>query len=76
MEDDRVKVQDSLEEINLRTLDDLKSFFISTLLSTETRMAIIALFTSYKDYFAWDYLEMPSLDRVLIEHCLPIKLRF
>jgi hypothetical protein len=27
----------------------------------------------YKDCFAWDYSEMPGLDRSIVEHRLPIK---
>jgi hypothetical protein len=27
----------------------------------------------YKDCFAWEYYEMPGLDRSIVEHCLPIK---
>jgi len=30
----------------------------------------------YKDCFAWDYTEMPSLDRSIVEHRLPIKFVF
>lgn len=36
-------------------------------------MTIIALFTSYKDYFTWEYIEMPSLNKDLVESYLPIK---
>ena len=28
-----------------------------------------------KDCFAWEYYEMPSLDRSIVEHRLPIKPR-
>jgi hypothetical protein len=34
---------------------------------------LIKLLKEYKDCFAWDYLEMPSLDRSIVEHRLPIK---
>jgi hypothetical protein len=30
----------------------------------------------YKDCFAWDYSEMPGLDRSIVEHRLPIKSGF
>lgn len=39
-------------------------------------MTIVALLTLYKDCFAWDYSEMPGLDRDLIEHYFPIKPEF
>jgi hypothetical protein len=34
------------------------------------------LLKEYKDYFAWDYTEMPRLDRSIVEHRLPIKSGF
>ena len=30
----------------------------------------------FKDCFAWDYTEMPGLDREVVEHRLPIKSEF
>lgn len=54
----------------------IPSLFLFAITLTKNRMTIIALLTSYKDYFAWDYIEMPSLDRDLIEHCLPRKPEF
>jgi hypothetical protein len=37
---------------------------------------LIKLFKEYVDYFAWNYNEIPSLSRDLVEHCLPIKSGF
>jgi hypothetical protein len=37
------------------------------------REELIKLLKEYKDYFAWDYSEMPGLDRSIVEHRLPIK---
>ena len=34
---------------------------------------IISLLQEFKDCFAWNYNEMPGLDRGLLEHCLPIR---
>jgi hypothetical protein len=34
---------------------------------------LIKLLREYKDCFAWDYSEMPGLDRSVVEHRLPIK---
>jgi hypothetical protein len=31
------------------------------------------LLKEYKDCFAWEYYEMPGLDRSIVEHRLPIK---
>jgi hypothetical protein len=37
---------------------------------------MIALLKEYSDCFAWDYTEMPGLDRSIIEHWLPLKKGF
>jgi hypothetical protein len=34
---------------------------------------MIALLKEYTDCFAWDYIEMPRLDRSIVEHRLPLK---
>jgi hypothetical protein len=34
---------------------------------------MIALLKEYADCFAWDYTEMPGLDRSIVEHLLPLK---
>nr|KYP57391.1 Retrotransposable element Tf2 [Cajanus cajan] len=36
------------------------------------REGIIRIFHEYRDYFAWDYEEIPGLDRGLVEHRLPM----
>ena len=37
---------------------------------------MIALLKEYRDCFARDYTEMPSLDRTIVEHRLPLKKGF
>jgi hypothetical protein len=37
---------------------------------------MIVLLKEYTDCFAWDYIEMPGLDRSIVEHRLPLKLGF
>jgi hypothetical protein len=34
---------------------------------------MIMLLKEYADCFAWDYTEMPGLDRSIVEHRLPLK---
>ena len=34
---------------------------------------MIDLLKEFKDYFSWEYYEMPSLDRSIVEHRLLIK---
>jgi hypothetical protein len=40
------------------------------------REELIKLLKEYKDCFAWDYSEMPGLDRSIVGHWLPIKSGF
>jgi hypothetical protein len=42
-------------------------------LESSFREELIKLLKEYKDCFAWDYSEMPGLDRSIVEHRLPIK---
>jgi hypothetical protein len=37
---------------------------------------MIALLKDYADCFAWDYREMPRLDKSIVEHRLPLKKGF
>ncbi|GKV03063.1 hypothetical protein SLEP1_g15430 [Rubroshorea leprosula] len=72
MDDLRADVQDPLKEVNLGTKAEPHITFVSGLLSPEMRDKIICLLHEFKDCFAWDYSEMPGLDRELVEHKLPI----
>ncbi|CAL8988464.1 unnamed protein product, partial [Prunus brigantina] len=69
MEDDYPEVQDPLLEINVGTKAEPRPLFVSRLLNPELAAEIIGLLHEYKDYFAWDYHEMPGLPRSSIE-CL------
>ncbi|GKV52448.1 hypothetical protein SLEP1_g59025 [Rubroshorea leprosula] len=66
------EAQDPLEEINLGSESEPKVTFISDSLEPQTRDQIVRLLHEFKDCFAWDYSEMPGLDRKLVEHKLPI----
>ena len=37
------------------------------------KQELVKLLKEYKDCFAWEYYEMPGLDRSIVEHRLPIK---
>jgi hypothetical protein len=37
---------------------------------------MITLLKGYAEFFAWDYTEMPGLDRSIVEHRLPLKSGF
>jgi hypothetical protein len=65
---------DKLEEIDIGDGDKPRPTFISADLESSFREELIKILREYKDCFAWDYSEMPGLDRSIVEHRLPIKL--
>ncbi|KAK1653827.1 hypothetical protein QYE76_071632 [Lolium multiflorum] len=67
---------DELEEIDIGPGDKPRPTFISKKLDPHLRDRLIALLKEYPDCFAWDYTEMPGLDRSIIEHRLPLKKGF
>jgi hypothetical protein len=64
---------DKLEEVDIGSSDKPRPSFISADLQPDFREELIKLLKEYKDCFAWDYSEMPGLDRSIVEHRLPIK---
>ncbi|XP_072087185.1 uncharacterized protein [Arachis hypogaea] len=75
-EDDHYKgfeSQDPFEEINLGTHDDVQITYICKDLIDPFRTDLFNFLLEFKDCFAWDYHEMPGLDRLLIEHRLALK---
>ena len=76
LQDDQHKVQDPLEEINLGTEKEPRITYVSSLLKEEVKKELVTLLKEFKDYFAWDYTEMPRLDREVVEHRLPINPEF
>ncbi|KAK1677931.1 hypothetical protein QYE76_038779 [Lolium multiflorum] len=67
---------DELEEVDIGPGDKPRPTFISKKLDPQLRGQMIALLKEYPDCFAWDYTEMPGLDRSIIEHRLPLKKGF
>jgi hypothetical protein len=67
---------DKLEEVDIGNGDKPRPTFISANLQPGFREELIKLLKEYKDCFAWDYSEMPGLDRSIVEHWLPIKSGF
>jgi hypothetical protein len=67
---------DKLEEIDIGPRDKPWPTFISKKLDPFLRESMIALLKEYFDCFAWDYTEMPVLDRSIIEHRLHLKKGF
>ena len=70
------QVHDPMEEVNLDTVEEQKITYISSLFPFDFKEGIIATLQEFKDCFAWNYDEMPGLDKSLVEHHLPIKPEF
>jgi hypothetical protein len=64
---------DSCRLTNWKKGDKPRPTFISANFDSSFREGLIKLLKEYKDCFAWDYSEMPGLDRSIVEHRLPIK---
>jgi hypothetical protein len=67
---------DELEEVDIGPGDKPRPTFIRKKIDPSLREPMIALLKEYSDCFAWDYMEMPGLDRSIIEHRLPLKKGF
>ena len=59
--------------MNLGIEEEKKVTYISSHLTQEQFDKVLAVVKKFKDFFAWDYTELPGLDRTLVEHRLPIK---
>jgi hypothetical protein len=59
---------DELEEVDIGPADKPRPTFVSKKLDPSLRKPMIALLKEYTDCFAWDYTEMPGLDRSIVEH--------
>jgi hypothetical protein len=66
-------IEDELEKIDLRDESKPRPTYISAKLDVEYKRELITLLKEFKDCFAWEYYEMPGLDRSIVEHRLPIK---
>jgi hypothetical protein len=64
---------DELKEIDIGPGDKPRPTFVMKKLRPYLREPMIALLKEYTDCFAWDYTEMPGLDRSIVEHQLPLK---
>ena len=64
---------DELEEIDICSGDRPRPTYVSAKLDPEYKQELMDLLKEFKDCFAWEYYEMPGLDRSIVEHRLPIK---
>jgi hypothetical protein len=67
---------DPLEEIDIGGGITPMPTFVNKNMSLEHKGAVIKLVRDYVNCFTWNYREMPSLSRELVEHRLPIKFGF
>jgi hypothetical protein len=65
-----------LEEVDIGDGNTPRSTFVNKNMSLEHKDAVIKLLRNYVDCFAWNYREIPSLSRELVEHRLPNKTGF
>ena len=61
---------DDLVEVDIGNGDKPRPTFISAKLDSKCKQQLTDLLKEYKDCFAWDYTEMPGLDRSIVEHHL------
>ena len=59
---------DKLEEVDVGDGSKPRPMYISANLDPEYKSKLVSLFKEFKDCFAWDYTEMPGLDRSIVEH--------
>ena len=69
----KMLAQDPLEEIDLGEGLIKRPTYISANIHPQLKVKVVQLLKEFKDYFAWDYDEMPGLSRDLVELKLPIK---
>src|SRR4051812_17014127 len=69
----KMLAQNPLEEVNLGDNDQKRITYISAKLEPELKATVIKMLKENRDCFAWDYDEMPGLERDLVELKLPIK---
>ena len=67
---------DDLVEVDIGSGVRPMPTFISAKLDSKFKQQLTDLLKEYRDCFAWDYTEIPGLDRSIVEHRLPIKSRF
>src|ERR1051325_11106139 len=69
----KMLAQYPLEEVNLGDENTKRITYISAKLNPGLKQEVIEVLKRNKDCFAWDYDEIPSLKRELVEHKIPIK---
>ena len=58
---------DELEEIDIGPRDRHRLMYVSAKLDPKYKQELIDLLKEFKNCFAWEYYEMPSLDQSIVE---------
>jgi hypothetical protein len=66
-------VVDELDEIDLGDRITKRLTYLSKNLTQKQKEGMLLLLKEFVGCFAWEYMEMPSLDRSLVKHRLSIK---
>ncbi|XP_070057177.1 uncharacterized protein [Nicotiana tomentosiformis] len=66
-------IVDALKEVNLGTDEEPRPTYLSALLEVDEESTYIELLKEFRDFFAWSYKEMPSLDPKVAVHYLSVK---
>ena len=64
---------DLLEEVDIGIGDRPRLMYVSAKLDPKYKQELINLLKEYRDYFSWEYYEVPGLSRSIVKHWLPIK---
>jgi hypothetical protein len=67
---------DELDEIEIGDGAVRRPTYVNRNLTSEQKERVCMLLKGFIGCFAWEYTEMPGLDRILVEHQLPIKQGF
>lgn len=57
-----------LEQVDIGDGDRPRSMFISAKLDSGCKREVVDLLKEFRDLVAWEYYEMPGLDRSIVEH--------
>ncbi|WJX72773.1 hypothetical protein P8452_56616 [Trifolium repens] len=69
----KMQAQDPLEEIDIGNGSLKRPTYISANITPNLKEKLVLLLKEFSDCFAWDYNEMPGLNREMVELRLPIK---
>ncbi|RDX89680.1 hypothetical protein CR513_28565, partial [Mucuna pruriens] len=65
-------LKEDLEVINLGSEEEKKEVWVGKHMPPDLKQKLLELLKEYVDVFAWSYQDMPSVDRKIVEHKLPL----